>query len=93
MQGGDTHTGTSTTGNTGHRWFSEKSVDTIKFLVHDSQQDAVLDLHLKLSALLCLLSCAEHIKVDVFDQLVKETMLLLAEKFPWARLNITLHQI
>ena len=50
-------------------------------------------MHLKLSALLCLLSCAEHIKVDVFDQLVKETMLLLGEKFPWARLTFTLHHI
>ena len=93
VQGGEAHTRTTTTGKAGCRWLSEKSIDAFKFLVHDSQQDAVLDLHLKLSALLCLLSCAEHIKVDVFDQLVKETMLLLAEKFPWARLNFTLHQI
>ena len=50
-------------------------------------------MHLKLSALLRLFSCAEHIKVDVFDQLVKETLLLLTQKFPWVRLNFTLHQI
>ena len=93
VQGGEAHTGTSTTGNAGRRWFSAKSIDAIKFLVDDSQQEAVLDLHVKLSALLRVLSCAEHIKVDVFDRLVKETMLLLAEKFPWARLNFTLHQI
>ena len=86
------HSGTTTTGNTGRKFFSQKLVPVVEKLIGDEAvRQTVLTLHLKLSIVLRVISSNELINMDEYEKLVKEIGILLAEKFSWAKLNFTLH--
>ena len=82
VQGSEGHTGTSTTGNSGCRFFSNEVVPAIRNLMDENLLEAVLKVHLNMSCILPVLSSCCYINTRAFNQLVKETSISLGEKFP-----------
>ena len=82
VQGSEGHTGTSTTGNSGHQFFSNEVVPAIRNLVDENLLEAVLKVHLNMSCILRVLSSSSYVNIEAFNQLVKETSIFLGDKFP-----------
>ena len=86
------HSGTTTTGNTGRDFFSNKLVPVLEALVPENDVPAnVLMLHRKLSVVLRVISSDAMVDIIAYENFIKEIGLLLAEHFSWAKLNFTLH--
>ena len=87
--------GTSTDGKQGRRFFSDELNAVIEELLSSTHnkkhKDAMTKLHKQLSIILRIVSCTRKIDVDKFEPHCKQTMLNIANNFPWALLNHTLH--
>ena len=84
-------TGGSTTGQSGREFFTEEFLPAILQRVDDKDKEAVSKLHRNLSTIFRAFSCTKEIDLVKFEQLVQDTSIHIAEKFPWARINFTLH--
>ena len=85
--------GTSTDGNSGRRFFSEELIDSIKKCVPSKYIDDVLRLHMLLSSILRIISSTQCVNLELYQDCCQEASLLIAEKFPWAHINYTLHGV
>lgn len=83
--------GTSTDGNAGREFFTNKFVETLKVLVKEKYHFDLFNLHENLSTILRIVSCQQMVNIEMFRDLCEETNLLIAEKYPWAKINHTLH--
>lgn len=93
VSGSNSKGGTSTDGNSGRRFFSEELVESLKKCVPSKYLTDVLRLHLLLSTILRVISSTKLVNFDVLKQYCEEASLIIAEKFPWARINYTLHGV
>ena len=84
-------TGGSTDGNSGRRFFSKKSVETILQVIEPQYQDTIITLHKNLSVIFRIMSCTQKVDVEAYRQLTVETSLLIARKLNWVEINFTLH--
>lgn len=88
--------GTSTDGNTGRRFLSAEMNYILQEKIPNIRPDtnykenAIL-FHVQLSTIVRLISSTEKINIQKFEELCEATSLNLADNFPWARLNFTLH--
>ena len=76
--------GGSTDGNTGRTFFSTTTLPAVLECIDIKQisvQFTKIALHLS----------TDEVDVSLFDNLLKETSLLLATKFNWVQINYTLH--
>ena len=85
--------GGSTDGNTGRRFFSFNALPTILQCVPSKYKDDVHNLHKNLSAALRVISSTSEVNIPLFDNLLKETSLLLSRKYGWVQINYTLHGV
>ena len=85
--------GTSTDGNSGRRFSSEELIDSIKKCVPSKYIDDVLRLHMLLSSILRIISSTQCVNLELYQDCCQEASLLIAEKFPWAHINYTLHGV
>lgn len=85
--------GGSTDGNTGRRFFSITALPAILLCVPSKYKEDVHILHKNLSAALRVISSTDDVNISLFDNLLKETSLLLSRKFGWVQINYTLHGV
>ena len=71
VQGSEGHTAKSTTGNSGHQFFSHEVVPAIRNLVDENLLEAVLKVHLNMSCILRVLSSSSYVNIVAFNQIVK----------------------
>ena len=84
-------TGGSTTGQIGREFFSSAFLSTILELVPEPDRDNVAKLHRNLSVIFRVISCTRDVDLVKFEELTRETSVHIADKFPWAQINYTLH--
>ena len=89
------HGGTSTDGKQGRRFFSSNLQPVLRELLSKKNnikhQESIIKLHRQLSMILRVVSCTREINLDKFQSHCKETMNHMVTKFPWVKLNHTLH--
>ena len=83
--------GTTTNGPQGRRFYSEETINVIERLSDQRYTKQILILHRQISMILRVISCCQKINLTKFQELCKDTSLNIAENFPWAVLNDTLH--
>ena len=87
--------GTSTDGKQGRRFFTDELIPVIGDLLssrcNKKHKENVLTLHKQLSVILRIVSCTRKIHLERYERHCKETMMNIAQNFPWCKLNHTLH--
>ena len=83
--------GISTDGKQGRWFFSEELVEPLKICVSNKYVDDMLNLYCLISTILRVVSSFDLVNVPCFQEKYIEASLLIAEKFPWACKNHTLH--
>lgn len=87
--------GTSTDGKQARRFFEAKTEQVLQELLgknsNKKHKDNIIALHRNISIILRVISCTRLVEISKFNTLCKNTMVIIATKFPWARLNHTLH--
>ena len=81
--------GSSTNGNQGRCFFSEKVIEALKRCV-GKKYIIVLQLHCLISAIARFASSKIVVLSSIVHEMCLESNFLVAEKFPWARKNHTL---
>ena len=84
--------GTSTDGNSGRRMFSEEFVPCIREISEHHYTDNLLILHQQLSCILRINSSSKRkVNIELFEKLCQDCSLNIANIFPWALINHTMH--
>ncbi len=87
--------GTSTDGKQGRRFFTDELITVIDELLSTrcnmKHQENMRTLHKQLSVILRIVSCTRKINLERYERHCKETMMNIAQNFPWCKLNHTLH--
>ena len=87
--------GKSTDGKQARRFFSKDSESVLNDLLSNDgnkrHKDSILLIHRNISTILRLILCTRKIDSSKFKSLCKNTMLVIAKDFPWAKVNHTLH--
>ena len=85
--------GGSIDGNTGRRFFDEKSLPCILNCVDEKYHENLKILHKNMSVILRIISATDSVNVAEFQELLKETSLHIATAYPWVKINYTLHGV
>lgn len=85
--------GGSTDDNQGRRFFAESTLPAILLSIDQKYQSVVQKLHCNLSCILRIISTEDAVRLDIFEELVCETSLLIAQELKWVRINYTLHGV
>ena len=84
--------GTSTDGNSGRRMFSEEFVLCIREISDHHYTDNLLILHHQLTCILRITSSSKRkVNIELFEKLCQDCSLNIANNFPWALINHTMH--
>ena len=86
--------GTSTNGSHGRRFFSEEIVPSLRQCIMEKHHDNILKLHSLISCILRVIA-VQRIRVDVplLGARCMEAILLIADKYPWVKINHTRHGV
>ena len=89
------NTGSTTTGNAGRHFFTNEITQILEDLLVEAgvpeHVEAVKYIHIRMSVLVRIIASNRNVDLAKYNKLVVELHTKLAEYFPWARLNFTLH--
>ena len=62
-------------------------------LVDAQHRDSLLQIHTNVSSILRIINSSQKVKTDLLGTICKDTYLMILDKFPWARITLTLHKV
>ena len=83
--------GTSKDGNIRDAVFSEQFIPCIKEISDKRYTENLLIMHHQLSCIFRVISSKRKMKIESFEKLCHDCILNIANNFPWALMNHTIH--